>query len=345
MPMITKKVLWDVIKEQGLESVLELKERSIVAIGFRWVHGGDIFREPVRINDQHLPLLQSLNGLAPLHNPFAWNMLESLTAWYHENKIELPCLYGVFDTAFHAYIPPFRREYDLPDELEKKYRIKRYGFHGIAVSSIVRQLPVFLGSLPKRLLVAHLGGGASVTAVLDGVSQQNSMGFTPLDGIPMVTRSGSIDPGVVLEILKRSDLDVHSLKRILEEESGLYGMTHEKDVAVIVNRYLAGDQVAIDALHLYTEKVAEMILGYTIYTEGLDALVFSGGIGEGSHVIRSLICKKLAHMGLILDRDANEVATNKPRVISAPDSSAGIYIFEPQEDREIYVSGRQFWKK
>ena len=245
------------------------------AVAHRVVHGGDRFREPVVIDDGVVAELEQLVELAPLHNAPA---LQGIA----EARAALPGVphVAVFDTAFHATLPAVAWTIAVPDYLG----VRRYGFHGLAVQSVAEQVRA------DRLVVCHLGGGSSVTAVLEGRSVETSMGFTPLEGVPMTTRSGSVDPGAVLYLARRLGDD--EVGRVLEQESGLLALSgFSGDV-----RELEADSRGGFALELFAYRVAQQVASCAVALGGLEALAFSGGIGEHSARVRDLVVSRLEHL-------------------------------------------------
>jgi len=254
---------------------------AVAAVGHRVVHGGEHLTEPTPIDDGVLAQLEALVALAPLHNEPAVRAIE-------EARRALPeaTHVAVFDTAFHRTIPEVARTYALP----KRYRergIRKFGFHGLSVQWVAEQVVV------PRLVVCHLGGGSSVTAVDAGRSIDTTMGFTPLEGVPMATRAGSFDPGALLYLL-REGIDPAELDRALEHESGLTGLAGTGDVARLEQD---PSPQAVLALELYCYRVAQAVAAMTAALGGLDALAFTAGIGENSETVRAKICARLTHLG------------------------------------------------
>jgi acetate kinase len=254
---------------------------AVAAVGHRVVHGGEHLTEPTPIDDGVLAQLEALVALAPLHNEPAVRAIE-------EARRALPDAVhvAVFDTAFHRTIPEVARTYALP----KRYRergIRKFGFHGLSVQWVAEQVVV------PRLVVCHLGGGSSVTAVRDGRSIDTTMGFTPLEGVPMATRAGSFDPGALLYLL-REGIELAELDQALEYESGLTGLAGTGDV---VRLEQDPSPQAVLALELYCYRVSQAVAAMTAALGGLDALAFTAGIGENSETVRTKICARLAHLG------------------------------------------------
>jgi acetate kinase len=266
------------------------------AVGHRVVHGGDLV-EPTVIDDGVRADLQRQLELAPLHNTPALAAID-------EARRILPDVphVAVFDTAFHRTLPDVARTYLLP----QRYRdrgIRRFGFHGLSVQWASKQVDV------RRLVVCHLGGGASVTAVLDGRSVDTTMGFTPLEGVPMATRAGSVDPGALLFLL-RNGVDVSELDHALEHESGLTGLAGTGDVRALERDSSAN---AVLALEIYTYRIAQAVASMAAALGGLDALAFTGGVGENSAAVRDAVC---ARLGLLGSFDVHVVPAREDLVIA-----------------------------
>jgi len=289
-------------------------------VAHRVVHGGGEFREPTLIDDEVAGRLQELSDLAPLHNPPA---LEGIA----EARRLLPKAphVAVFDTAFHATIPEVASTYALPQRLREEHGIRRYGFQGLSVEWAAECVRV------ERLVVCHLGGGCSVTAVLDGRSVDTTMGFTPLEGVPMATRSGSVDPGALIYLL-RHGVSVDELDYALEQESGLLGLSGSPRVEELER---SDDPGARLALEVFAYRVAGAVAAMTAALGGLDALVFTAGIGENSELIRGLVCERLggledfdvlvlhAREDLIAARAARALLGLSPQKMSPPSLSPG----------------------
>jgi acetate kinase len=298
------------------------------AVGHRIVHGGERFREPVVVDDDVVAALEGLVPLAPLHNRPAVNALR-------EARAALPDAphVAVFDTAFHATIPDEAATYALP----RDWGIRRFGFHGLSVQWSAERVPA------NRLVVCHLGGGSSVTAVLSARSIDTTMGFTPLEGVPMTTRSGSVDPGALLYVQRERGLSPDELDHALNFESGLAALSGTSgDLREVLDAGEAG-RLAFDVfVHRVTAAVAAMAASLG----GLDALVFTAGIGERSAATRAAICKRLAFIGLQLDEDANASATPDAE-LSGPGSRVAVHVIAAREDiviaretrRALWTSG------
>jgi len=244
---------------------------EVVAVGHRVVHGGRVFGEAALLDEKAIEQIRELAALAPLHTAPALRGIE-------EARKALPDVpqVAVFDSAFHATMPVEASTYAIPERWREEYGIKRYGFHGLAVASVVDRVSV------RRLVVCHLGGGASVTAVLDGRSLDTTMGFSPLEGVPMATRSGSVDPGALLYLLREHDLSPDELDQALEHESGLAA--------------LGGLDEPL-GFGVYTYRVGLAAAAMAAALGGLDVLAFSGGVGENRDDVRTAVARRLAHLG------------------------------------------------
>jgi acetate kinase len=281
----------------------------------RVVHGGARFRDPVLVDDEVLETLRSLVELAPIHNAAAVEGIEAARRRFPE----LPHV-AVFDTAFHVTIPPEAATYALPERF-RVAGIRRYGFHGLSVQWAAERVPA------ARLVVCHLGGGCSVTAVRGGRSIDSSMGFTPLEGVPMATRSGTIDPGALLYLL-RHGLSVEELEQALEHESGLRGLSGLDSVRDIEQRDSAADRLALD---VFGYRVAGAVAAMAAALDGLDALVFTAGVGQNSAGVRERVCSRLNFLGVVLDAKANRVARPDADV-QGPGSVVRVAVIRARED-------------
>jgi acetate kinase len=284
------------------------------AVGHRIVHGGERFVAPTVIDDEVVTALESVVELAPLHNAAALHSIE-------EARTVLPRAthVAVFDTVFHQTIPAIARTYALPQRF-RDLGIRRYGFHGLSVAWAAERVPA------ARLVVCHLGGGASVTAVRDGRSIDTTMGFTPLEGVPMATRAGSLDPGALLYLL-RHGIQLDELDHALEHESGLVGLAGSGDVALLEAE--ASDQAKL-ALDVYCYRVAQAVAAMSTALGGLDALVFTAGVGENSARVRSAICDRLAHLGVAIDEEANADVDGEGAIEAA--ASVKVLVVHARED-------------
>jgi acetate kinase len=300
---------------------------TVDAVAHRIVHGGARFREPVLIDAEVRRRIAELRALAPLHNTPA---LEALDRAQHAFP-DQPHV-AVFDTGFHATIPEVAATYALPRRWREEWGLRRYGFHGLSVEWAAEQVRV------PRLVVCHLGGGSSVTAVRDGRSVDTTMGFTPLEGVPMTTRSGSIDPGALLYALRAHDLDPDVLDRALEHESGLKALAGGSgEMRELETR---NDADATLALDVYTYRVALAVAAMAAAAGGLDALVFTAGIGEGSAVVRERVCGRLGFLGVDLDPARNR-ACEPDCDIGADGAAVRVVVVRAREELVAARAARQ----
>ena len=296
---------------------LDAAPDDVNAVAHRVVHGGARFREPVLIDDEVVRDLQGAVELAPLHNAPALEAIEQARAALPD----LPHV-AVFDSAFHATIPSEAATYALPARAREDWGIHRYGFHGLSVQWASEQVRA------PRLVVCHLGGGCSVTAVRDGRSVDTTMGFTPLEGVPMATRAGSVDPGALLYMLEHH-LSREELDAMLEHESGLLGLSGlSGDVRELEASDADGPRLA---LAVFTYRIALAVGAMAAALNGLDALVFTAGVGEHSAEVRRAVCERLGHLGVALDEEVNETAT-PDATVSVPESSARVVVVLARED-------------
>ncbi len=313
-----------------------LGERKVQGIGHRVVHGGETFGEPTLINEEVLTKLEELTPLAPLHNPV--NIMGIQMA--QEAWPDLPH-FAIFDTAFHRTLPRRAQLYALPLELQKKHSIRRYGFHGTSHSYVARKAADFLGFplSELRLITCHLGNGASISAIEYGRSVETSMGLTPLEGLVMGTRSGDIDPGVLTLLQEKENLDAAGLDNLLNRESGLIGLTGTNDMRDLEKRSAEGDEKARTAIQIFTHRLRKYIGAYAAILGGVDAIVFTGGIGENSAVIRERVAQRLDFLGASLDQDRNRDADMDDRTvladISTPQSRCKMLVIPTDEQFEI----------
>ena len=297
---------------------LEDAPRDVDAVAHRVVHGGEHFLDPVRIDDEVERRLVELAELAPLHNKPALDGIRAARAVFPE----VPHV-AVFDTAFHATLPAEASTYAVPARWRREWGIRRYGFHGLSVQWAAEQVRV------SRLVVCHLGGGSSVTAVRDGRSVDTTMGFSPLEGVPMATRSGSIDSEIVLHLLRHGLMSAEEIEHALEHESGLRGLS--ETTARVEELEPSGDPRARLALDVFAHRVAAAVAAMAASLDGLDALVFTAGIGEGSARVRADVCRRLGFLGVDLDPKANQAAT--PDVdVGMPSSRVRVVVLRAREE-------------
>jgi acetate kinase len=290
---------------------------DVGAVAHRVVHGGARFCEPVLIDDDVLHELQALSELAPLHNVPALEAIDEARGVFPQ----VPHV-AVFDTAFHATIPEVAYTYALPRRWREEWGIRRYGFHGLSVAWAAERVPV------ARLVVCHLGGGCSVTAVLDGRSMDTTMGFSPLEGVPMATRPGTIDPEILLYLQRHGGAEPGELEQALEHESGLLALGGSARVEELE---ASSEPRAELALAVFCYRVAAAVAAMTSALGGVDALVFTAGVGEGSALVRERVCGRLGFLGVELDLDENRRG-HPDATISTAGSAVQIRVVEAHED-------------
>ncbi len=309
---------------QAAKWLAELSSTQPVAVGHRIVHGGPKLVTHQRITPALIDELKACIHFAPLHIPSALELIE-------EAERTFPSLpqFACFDTAFHTTIPEVAARFPLPESLYQE-GIHRYGFHGLSYESIVHQLGP---DLPPRTVMAHLGSGASLAAVQSGRSVDTSMGLTPTGGIPMATRSGDLDPGVLLYLLRVKKMDADSLEKLLNHDSGLVALSGgTSDMRELTKAADGGDAAARLAMDAFCMAIAKFVAAYAVMLGGLDLLVFAGGIGEHSAPVRAEVTRRLAWLGLSLDAGANQA--NRPTVSDSA-SKVPVRIVNSEEDQQI----------
>jgi acetate kinase len=299
------------------------------AVGHRIVHGGERYHDPVLIDAGVQRALRELTDLAPVHQPKSLAALDAVS----EALPDLPAI-ACFDTAFHATIPAAAATYALPASWRRRFGLRRFGFHGLSHAYAARRATELVGRSDLRLVTCHLGAGASLAAVRDGRSVDTTMGFTPLEGLVMATRSGSVDPGLLLWLLERERIDEREMAEALEHESGLLGLAGDADIRDVLSRADRAEADAALAVDVYVHRLRISIAAMAAATDGLDTLAFTGGVGENSPRIRQLACEGLGFLGVALDEDANAGWARDGRVESDA-SSAAVLVIESREDLEI----------
>jgi acetate kinase len=320
--------LGDVLEELGAERA--------EAVGHRIVHGGTQFSEPVRIDDDVERRLRALTDLAPLHQPKSLAALDAVTA-------ALPDLPRVacFDTAFHARLPAAAATYALPREWRDRFPIRRYGFHGLSHAYASRRAAELVGRPVEglRIVTCHLGAGASLAAVRGGVSVDTTMGFTPLEGVVMATRSGSVDPGLVLWLQQQAGLSVEQVSEALEQRSGMTGLAGSADMRAVLAAAGSGEPAARLAVDVYIHRLCGAVAAMAAAMGGLDLLVFTGGVGENSPEVRGLAAERLGFLGVGVDDAANQAGGD--RDLSTGGAAVRTLVVAAREDLEIARGVRQ----
>lgn len=305
---------------------------EIGAVGHRLVHGGEKFAASVIINDEVIAEVEACNDLAPLHNPA--NLIGVRAC--RQIMPDVPMV-GVFDTAFHQTMPPKAYLYGIPHQYYQEHKVRRYGFHGTSHNYVSQRVHHLAELDPdnSRVIVCHLGNGASVTAVKNGKSVDTSMGLTPLEGLIMGTRSGDLDPGVIEYIAKKEHLTLEEVLKVLNKESGVLGLSGvSSDFRDLTEAMEQGNEQAAVAVEAFCYRVAKHIGAYTAALNGVDAIVFTAGIGENAAHIRSMICDYLGFLGITIDEEKNAVR-GKETEISTPDSKVSVFVIPTNEELAI----------
>ena len=305
---------------------------EVNAVGHRIVHGGEKFASSVVITDEVLEAVAQCNDLAPLHNPANLIGINACK----ELMPGVPMV-AVFDTAFHQTMPEKAYLYGLPYEYYENYKVRRYGFHGTSHSFVSKETARFLGMdlENSKIIVCHLGNGASISAVKDGKCVDTSMGLTPLEGLVMGTRSGDIDPAIMEYIAKKEDLDIAGVMNVLNKKSGLEGISGlSSDFRDLTAGAKEGNKRAIAAIEVFCYRVAKYVGSYVADMNGVDAIAFTAGIGENVGLVREKICSYLGYLGITLDAEANAKSGDNC-VISAADSKVKVAVIPTNEELAI----------
>jgi len=321
-----------VMSEMLRESKTLVDTGELSGIGHRVVHGGEAFHEPVRIDDTVVSAIEELIPLAPLHNPA--NLMGIQVAREH---VPLIPQVAVFDTAFHQTIPEHAYLYALPYALYEEQKVRRYGFHGTSHGYVARQAALYLKKPIEELniITLHLGNGASAAAIRGGESIDTSMGLTPLEGLVMGTRSGDLDPAILFYLAEEKGLDMDALDTMLNKESGLKGICGENDMRSISEAADQGDSQAKLALTIFCYRLKKYIGAYLAALGEVDCIVFTGGIGENSAIVRQISCQGLERLGICLDEEKNSTRQKEILEIQATDSSVKLLVVRTDEEREI----------
>ena len=305
------------------------------SVGHRVVHGGDRFKSSVRIDEEVIENIRSLIPLAPLHNPANLDGIEILYDAYPKLQ-----QVAVFDTAFHQSIPEYAYQYPLPYAFSQENHIRRYGFHGTSHAYVAKEAANMLGEELNtlNLITLHLGNGASVTAIKAGKSIDTSMGFTPLEGLMMGTRSGDIDPAIIPYLERNKKMSIQEIDNMLNKESGLKGICGSNDMREVLERAAQDDTEAKLALEMYVYRIQKYIGAYTVALGHVDALVFTGGIGENATVLREMVCDGLYEsIGLSLDFGKNSEEQKHDREIQSKKSKIKLLVIATNEELAIVL--------
>ena len=308
------------------------KERELFGIGHRVVHGGEVFQEPTLIDDKVITTIEKMIPLAPLHNPA--NLIGIKVALERRPDV---AQVAVFDTAFHQTMPPSAFHYALPQELYAEYHVRRYGFHGTSHHYVSKIAAEYLGRPLDRLnmITLHLGNGASATAVRKGKSVDTSMGMTPMEGLVMGTRCGDIDPAIHFYLGRTMGRTNEELEKMLNKESGLKGICGVNDMREIIRLAGSGDEHARLAIDIYCYRIRKYIGAYSAVLGQVDAIVFTGGIGENAALIRKHCCEDLDRLGIVVDNRKNDDCRTEVTEIQGEKSQVKVLVIPTNEELEI----------
>ena len=324
----------------GLERVAELltdkkigviaDPSEIKAVGHRLVHGGEAFTKTVLITDDVKAKVKELFPLAPLHNPANLTGVEVAEKVFpHASQI------GVFDTAFHQTVPEVAFRYAIPTEMYEEMGIRKYGFHGTSHKYVSEKTNEYLGKKETNIITIHIGNGASMAAVKNGVCIDTSMGIGPLAGLIMGTRSGDIDPSIIFYLVEQKGYSIEEVSNVLNKKSGMVGLTGDFDMRDIQKRVFNGDAIAKLSFEMYAYRIKQYIGNYTAAMNGLDAIVFTAGVGENDTLVRKLVCENMEYFGIELDDEKNNIRSSKIREINVEGAKTKVLIIPTNEELEI----------
>ena len=307
---------------------------EIGAVGHRMVHGGEKFSSSVVITDEVKKAVAECNDLAPLHNPANLIGVEAC-----QKLMPNTPMVGVFDTAFHQTMPEKAYMYGLPYEYYEKYKVRRYGFHGTSHSFVSKRAAEVMGRPYDALktIVCHLGNGSSVTAVMNGKSVDTSMGLTPLEGVVMGTRSGSIDPAIMEFIAQKENMDIEGMMNVLNKKSGVFGLSGglSSDFRDLTDAMNAGDKKAKIAMDVFSYSVAKYIGAYAAAMNGVDCIAFTAGIGENDDYVREQVCSYLGYLGVDFDKEINTGLRGTEKELTKPGSKVRVFVIPTNEELAI----------
>jgi acetate kinase len=318
----------------GMKFVLEQlgSDNDIVAVGHRVVQGGSLFSAATLITEEVEAQIDELSALAPLHNPA--NLLGIRAA-----KVAMPDVphVAVFDTAFHQTIPAEAYTYAIDAELAKKHGIRKYGFHGTSHKYVSEETAKFMERPLEdlKIIVLHIGNGGSLSAIDGGVCIETSMGMTPLEGLVMGTRSGDIDPAVLVHLHRQAGMSFDEIDTLLNRRSGVLGLTGTSDMRDVQKASWEGDEVALAALAVYRHRIIRYLGAYILHLKGVDAIVFTAGVGENDDEMRLLVLEGLEFLGIHVDEALNSPRSKKARYISTADSPVKVLVVPTNEELEI----------
>ncbi|GIP53440.1 acetate/propionate family kinase [Paenibacillus vini] len=325
-----RKVLEKLVdKEHGVLASIE----EIDAVGHRVVHGGEAFKGSALITGEAKSEIRRLFDLAPLHNPACMMGIQAAEA----NLPNVPQTV-VFDTAFHQTMPEKAYLYAIPKVLYKKHKVRRYGFHGTSHEYVSKTAAEFLERKIEdlKIITCHIGNGASLTAVMDGVSVDTSMGMTPLEGLIMGTRSGDLDPAIVPFVMNKEELTINEVNSMLNKHSGLLAISgSSSDMRDITDGMAEGEPNATLAFEMYEYRLRKYIGSYAAAMNGVDVIVFTAGVGENSAIVREKVCENLTYLGVEIDKELNKIRSGDPRRISTPNSKVEVLVVPTNEELVI----------
>lgn len=325
------QMVLDALVNEKSGAIASLSE--IDAVGHRVVHGGEKFASSIVLTPEVLKTIEECNDLAPLHNPANLIGINACK----ELMPDVPMV-GVFDTAFHQTMPKKAFLYGLPYEYYEKYKVRRYGFHGTSHSFVSKRTAEFLGMdyNSSKIIVAHLGNGASISAVENGKCIDTSMGLTPLEGLVMGTRSGDIDPAIMEFIAKKENLDIEGVMNVLNKKSGVQGLSKlSSDFRDLEAAYEEGNEFAINAIDVFSYRVAKYIGSYVAAMNGVDAIAFTAGVGENTDIVRSKVLSYLGYLGIRENVAVNKTTRGTETVISTVDSRVKVCVIPTNEELAI----------
>lgn len=303
---------------------------AITIVGHRVVHGGSHFSDTTEITETVKEKIKALSSLAPLHNPANLEGIEVAEAIFPNAK-----QVAVFDTAFHQSIPEYAYKYAIPTNFSEKHNIRIYGFHGTSHKYVSEIAIDYLGKEHSKIITIHLGNGCSMTAIKDGKSIDHSLGFSPVSGLIMGTRSGDIDPAIIFYLAEKYDYNLNDINTLLQNKSGMFGLTGYSDLRDIEAEAKKGNKACQLALAMNVYRIKKYIGSYAAVLNGLNAIVFTAGIGENSQFIRAEVCKDLDFLGVALDVEKNRTNSKNLKVISTDASKVKVLVIPTNEELEI----------